>query len=339
MTRLLGMVLTCGVLAAALTTVTIVLRLTPHPWVAAAQASIPVLLPLTSVAAVVAALVNRPLTSVTATLCVLTWVVISGGVGEVRTAPPGTAVLRVLSTNLLITNPLDGETIEDILSQDADVVVTLETTDEMRARLTAALTGYRPVAVGEGPRGSLAVIWQHERLTDRLLAVGTVAVAGSRLPRVEYRMPGTDQDLRGEATVSIVGVHLHAPLDRESLRIWRRELAALAALGGTGSSTTILAGDFNAGLVHPGMHALNSTFRDAAMLSGKLSPRTWPSSGHGPLPAVFDLDHVLVGEGLVVAGHRTVGVAGSDHLGLLVEIGRLAPVDAGVDRASVAVVE
>ena len=52
---------------------------------------------------------------------------------------------------------------------------------------------------------------------------------------------------------------------------------------------------------------------------------TWPSSGRVdvagiPVPALMQIDHVLVGPGLAALAMRTVELPGSDHRAVIAEV-------------------
>lgn len=85
----------------------------------------------------------------------------------------------------------------------------------------------------------------------------------------------------------------------------------------------VVAGDFNAVVGHGPMQQLRRLgLRSAADLVGSGWAPTYPANGR--VPPLLAIDHVLVGPALGVTDLERVPVAGTDHLGLLVRIGRAA---------------
>lgn len=238
---------------------------------------------------------------------------------------PAADGFRLLAVNLLITNE-DAETIaSDLVDIDADVLVTLETTETTREALEAELATYRLVSTGDGKRGRWASVWVHERVSGNVIRERPLIVGDETLPGIEYRrQSGTDGDGR-DAPVHIVGVHLHSPVGQADAESWRRELADLTRHAGTGSEYMVLAGDFNAGAGHPHFAAILEYARDAGRSPWGSGTPTWPVFGRGHaayrwFPPTLDLDHILTGKRLAAKGYRTVRVHGSDHMAVTAEI-------------------
>jgi len=143
-----------------------------------------------------------------------------------------------------------------------------------------------------------------------------VKLSRSELPTVHVDVDGTE--------IRVVGVHLHAPSVTGQVHTWEEELEEIATLASADGERLVLAGDFNAGHGHPGFRDLLDAFDDTASSPFGGEP-TWPvrshaSGWHRLLPPLLDLDHILVGDGLVGTGNTRVSIAGSDHLGVAADI-------------------
>lgn len=212
----------------------------------------------------------------------------------------------VLSANLLYTNPDPAKAAAELNAVGADVLVTLETTEQLAGALEAGLGGMRPVAAGDTTETTRAVIW-----TDLpVLSTTTIDLGTRRLPVAVLEANGR--------RVTVVGVHTKSPLPRPSALQWQAELAALGAHLDLVSGPVVVAGDFNASTHHAAMRPLLDTFADAATARGHLFVPTWPTD-KGPVP-LLNLDHVLVRDGAQVGDFSTLRIQGTDHLALRVTV-------------------
>ena len=151
-------------------------------------------------------------------------------------------------------------------------------------------------------------------------------------------LPGRDAfitELRAEAwpglgmSLDLLSVHVLVPFGRRSLRIpllRRRQLRALLdhldAPRAVPDNARLLVGDLNSTAGMPAYRALTSRLRDLhlehARASGYRPRSTWAPSTRGP--RLWRLDHAL-GSGLAGARVEVVRIAGSDHAGLVVDLG------------------
>lgn len=124
----------------------------------------------------------------------------------------------------------------------------------------------------------------------------------------------------------VAGVHPTNPA--RSQQRWSEEGAALldqvrevrAANPGT---PAIIAGDFNAVDRHLTMQRFyRDGFHSAAADANRLWLPTWPAIG--PVPALIEIDHVLLSADLRASGLRGVTVSGTDHRGLIAQFGSSA---------------
>ncbi len=126
------------------------------------------------------------------------------------------------------------------------------------------------------------------------------------------------------ASLEIVNVHMANPImwpPWRSLRMRSRQLEALKRHISR-PRTRIVAGDFNASPVWPAYRHLAARLDDVAVLAARKRGER-PSPTWGPIqrgPRVLRIDHVFV-EGLLPLDARVVAIPGSDHRGLLVDVG------------------
>lgn len=98
-------------------------------------------------------------------------------------------------------------------------------------------------------------------------------------------------------------------------RMMAEEMAPLVARG-----PVIMAGDFNAVNQHLVMQRFfDLGLRDAAEDANAGWQPTWPANRR--FPPLVEIDHVLVSGALHASSLRTFRVQGSDHLGLIAEVG------------------
>lgn len=265
---------------------------------------------------------RRVLTAVAGALVALHVVVSARGRGGRRPPPIADASLRVrlVTANLLCTNPDVSRLADEIADEDADIVLVQEVTPEVlagvrRSRLWTAYP-HRRVAPRPGYHGA-ATFSRFPVVFDEVLDV-----AGSPMLRTDLATP--------HGRLRVVNVHTVAPLTREQARRWERQMAWLGAFADADASPVILAGDFNATGDHPPFRRLvRGRLRDAFDAVGRGSGATWPI-GHRLLPPLLRLDHVLVGEDIGVGALRAVPSAGSDHARLVVTLGIRDPLPSEV---------
>ena len=211
----------------------------------------------------------------------------------------------LVTQNLWYEHPEPDDAARRVLGLDADVLVLVEYTPQHRAALRRAGILDRYPHRWEEPGelgGGLAVFSRLPFGEPERLSTWSGAV---RL--------GLELD---EGTVDLYAVHPVAPSDYWGLRRWKGDYTTLTdALAGAGPDT-VVAGDFNATGSHQRLRKLMATadLRDAQDVSGGGFAATWPSSGW--MPPVMRLDHVLVGDGIGVAGVEVLDHLGSDHRGL-----------------------
>ena len=166
------------------------------------------------------------------------------------------------------------------------------------------------------------------RSEGRLPAAGAAGTAVfSRFPitRTERLAPDLNHQnwvctvtVPGVGPVQVVAVHPARPYRGGSR--WLPEQRILQDTLPT-SGLRVLVGDFNAVASHPTQRALRDAgWRTAVDQTGAGWAPTYPADS-GRLPALIDIDHAYVSDGLQATALRRVEVSGTDHLGLLVTVG------------------
>ena len=147
----------------------------------------------------------------------------------------------------------------------------------------------------------------------------------TRLPRAHRDAYLTEIEPPAGAAIEIVNVHIlapHAGLPWRALPIRRAQLRGLDAhIAASPERCRVLVGDLNATPLWPMYRRLTRRLQDGAWDAvrgnGGRPGRTWGLwSG---APRLLRIDHVLVC-GVTVSAVRVVGVRGSDHSALVVDL-------------------
>ncbi len=148
----------------------------------------------------------------------------------------------------------------------------------------------------------------------------------SRQVRLAFEQIFVTVDTPQLGPLIVAGVHPSNPA--RSQRRWSEESAALLEhvreiRAGSPGTPAIVAGDFNAVDRHLTMQRFyRDGFHNASADANRLWLPTWPASG--PVPAVLQIDHVLLSEDLEASSVRSVTVSGTDHRGLIAQFGAAA---------------
>ncbi|WP_243057002.1 endonuclease/exonuclease/phosphatase family protein [Nocardioides sp. SR21] len=153
---------------------------------------------------------------------------------------------------------------------------------------------------------------------------GTMVFARTELAGAEPLATTNDGWVVTMGDLTVMAVHPWAPTEPE---LWTAEHAILEEAVAE-HDPDLLVGDFNATLDHAPMRALSDAgYRDVGELANQGWLPTWPASGTVDvlgvgLPALVQIDHVLVGPGLAALGMHTVELPGSDHRAVVAEVAR-----------------
>ena len=242
--------------------------------------------------------------------CVYMLLVATSAYRNHRNCPKSTGV-TLTSANLQFTNHLTSEALKNLTSGDPDYIVTIETSEQALVSIQTNLKNYLQVTSGSGARGSMVVIWAHSRVMRSVSAQTAISLKAST-----NSLPAASISVNGK-NVTLVGVHLSAPITNTHLEIWGNELNELKEHAQKHEGGLVFAGDFNASLYHRELNSLAQMCPDAAKTRGVHRSHTWPQDGGMfsiLLPwAVMGLDHVLCSPDVQVLAYSEISVHGSDH--------------------------
>ena len=234
------------------------------------------------------------------------WVVLSvqntaGG------ALTGNHALRLMTFNVLTSNPTPEDAIRHVLEQDADIVCLPEVDTGWNAFLEPLRQHY-PHRVEQLPHGNFGIA-----------VYARVEVTKSEVLWLERGRPSVrlDFELEGKP-VTLIAIHPLPPVTSEHVPHWRSLLRKAAALAAEIPHEVIVTGDLNATPWCEGMRLLRAgsglDFRSKAPVWRP----TWGLRG----PMMMAIDHVLLTDGLAVRKRAIGPDVGSDHRSVLVEIAR-----------------
>lgn len=220
-------------------------------------------------------------------------------------------VLRVMTANLYFGTADVGQVVQLVRDRRIDVLALEELTPDAVAGLhRAGLRRELPYAVNRaavGPAGT--GLWSRLPITEVV-----AEPAGFNAAAIDVSVGGNRVRLRA--------FHPVTPLPTSAR--WRRSFAVMRTqVRADEGIATVLMGDFNATVHHRELRRLmGDRWRDAAEADGTGLVRTWAPRSH--VPALLDLDHVLVDHGMTVGHYATVPVHGSDHHAVIVSVGMSA---------------
>lgn len=227
--------------------------------------------------------------------------------------PPGQLVAPSQPTRLFVANVYrDNDRFDEVLARidelRPEVIVLVEFSAEHRAQFEASPLNDRYPARAMSNDGDYTV--------------GVFAQSGTRRTMINRsdELPALDIDI-ANSTITVVGVHVTAPKNAELADQWRRGFEGLQRVDG--SRNVVLAGDFNATRWHgPYRELVDNGWTDVHDAAGDGLSSSWqPSQLRRLLGPIMRLDHVLTG-GRVTAGPPVdVRLPGSDHAGIVIDIG------------------
>lgn len=225
--------------------------------------------------------------------------------------PGGPERLRVLSANLLSSNS-HTELVRSMLQVESpDVVVLLEYSVAWHEALRWLETDY-PYYWREPRSGNFGIAVYSRR-----------PIARQRVLQLGQDGPlclSVDIDLAG-MPVTIWGVHTYPPVSGEASAARNEQLMDLASHVRDDQATCVVVGDFNCTSWSPWFERLlaDTHLRDSRVGHGVQA--TWPTSPFWLFPMRIPIDHCLVSQRLAVVGRRVTTSFGSDHLGVVVDLG------------------
>jgi endonuclease/exonuclease/phosphatase (EEP) superfamily protein YafD len=223
--------------------------------------------------------------------------------------------LRVMSVNVLVTNPRHADVIKAIERAQPDVVALQEVSGAWHpvvARLAERLPHVAPAD------------WRTQPSDNILL---------SRHPIVESRVvtaPGQYWFAHVEATLDVSGrrlrvlaVHPPLPGSPELTAIRQLHLDYYARTAAASDLPLLIVGDFNITPYSPRFRALLREGGLSYVHLGWAWPRSWPSANYGQVQRYvrgFPIDHVLTSRHFAATGARTVADVGSDHYPVVADL-------------------
>lgn len=218
---------------------------------------------------------------------------------------PGSPRLRVVSYNMLRSNPHAPEAAAHIAALAPDVVVLLEVTPAQLPVFTAALPGWHHVAVPREDPFGIAVFTRRAPIGSEVLDLGPSSTPSLE---VQYEVDGR--------TVAIAAAHPPPPLSARMSHARDGMLRALSTWAAEQEGPALVMGDLNATRWSAVMREILGTGPLRSTHQFGLQG-TWPTF-LGPLAT--PIDQALVA-GPVEPVSQTVEPAfGSDHRMLLVEL-------------------
>ncbi len=239
------------------------------------------------------------------------------------TKPASEATLKVLELNTLAGGVDTVSLKAEIIKDDIDVLILVETNDIMVGRFDSAkiqelMPYHLHQTLAHDPISGLDNWWGTDIWSKTPLAAGQV-VSGFTYPTL------VSSTKVGDTEFKLVGFHAANPLANPEL--WANDLKRLTELETEfGETPTVIAGDFNAG---EGMATyrplVNDKFRDSAGVNKlEMFQQTWPMQKwplNGLDLPVMRLDHVLVNQMVEVYSSKAVRIDGSDHKAVVAELG------------------
>jgi endonuclease/exonuclease/phosphatase (EEP) superfamily protein YafD len=218
------------------------------------------------------------------------------------------AEVDLLTINIERDSSHAGAIAERVLELDPDLLLIQEYTPSTRdACLKVGLVGAYPHVWEDATEG-----WFGCAVLSRF------PIMGSEVREIGERPMGVVVLQVAGQRVTVVNVHVQAPIYPRDIVPWNAAFDDLTSLAEATEGPVIMAGDWNATGTHPPMRDLlrSGTLRDAHRNLRRWLPRTWPTGKR--YPPLLCLDHVLVSPTIEVLGASEVTVEGTDHRALLV---------------------
>lgn len=207
--------------------------------------------------------------------------------------------LRVLSQNVLMSNPQIQAVIDHVMASDADVVVFAETDQRWIDGLAPLATRY-PYRI-EVPRPDFFGI----ALFSRIPWTSQQVLSLDGLPAIQVRLHHQGHD------VVVIGTHPMSPVGARHAAMRDRQLKLLAAHVASLPGPALVVGDLNATPWSAGMRIAQS----AGMSYRSVEP-PWEPTWSVRTPFAVPIDHALATSPLLIT-QRSVGPdVGSDHRSL-----------------------
>jgi endonuclease/exonuclease/phosphatase (EEP) superfamily protein YafD len=212
--------------------------------------------------------------------------------------------LRVVSVNVLASNPKKEQVLKYLREADADVIILIEMDDEWTRQMEPLRDSHPHGAVqAEGGNSGLALFSRLPLQSVRLMELGE---RGRKAVEARLRHEG------GEAVV--VGVHPVPPIGPSRTADRDRYLSDVAAHVAAVNSPALVIGDVNATPWSAGVRLLT---KDGRL---RLAPGSWKPTWQARNIFAIPIDHALCSAGLVILNKHVGPDVGSDHRPIVVEL-------------------
>jgi endonuclease/exonuclease/phosphatase (EEP) superfamily protein YafD len=221
--------------------------------------------------------------------------------------PDAPANLRVLVSNVLMSNRQYGRLLSLVDSERPDVLVLVEVDSPWMQKLSALQNTY-PYRIAE-PRGDTKGIAVFSKIPFTQQA--TFELGHTDSPAISAQFSVASRPL------TIFALHACAPDDSRKTPVRDEQLRAAAEFSRRCRNLILTCGDFNTTPWSP-------AFRDVVNRSGLRDTRlgfgnqgTWPTKYS---PVLIPLDHCLVSPEIGVKSFKALPSIGSDHLPILIDL-------------------
>ena len=235
--------------------------------------------------------------------------------GWAASDPPASgAEFNLLVQNLWYRNEDPEALAQELLSRNSQVMVLLEYTP-------AHALAFK----GAGVLSRYPYRWEHVEPYGHGIAVFS-SIPFINPQDLELSGSGVSMELQlPDASVELFAVHFNAPTSVWDIPRWRNDFERATAILEQAGPRTVVAGDLNADWGHIRFRKLlaQGQLRDAQDLGSVGFASTWPASAY--FPTVLRLDHVLLGQGIVLQTFERLPRTSSDHLGLQAGLSLLKP--------------
>ena len=227
---------------------------------------------------------------------------------------PTAAKLRVAHGNLLYLNTKYDDTLDALITVDADVLTLCEVTETWHGKL-------------------LEHVGFHSLYPHRVICPADLADGIAVFSKINFETHSIKPMITKNAVVAtlshpsgrlqLITPHPMPPVSRIKIRDWRPSFESIRRSVDP-ALPTLLIGDLNAAHWHPSFrHLVNDGFLRhvrsgvRGRWAGGLAPSWRP---HRKAPRIVRLDHALISSGLHATDVSSFTIPGSDHDGLVVEV-------------------
>ncbi len=216
--------------------------------------------------------------------------------------------IKLFFANVYTANQQHDELIQQVLTEDADVVFLQEVNARWQTALNSIKTEYpHSIEVPREDNFGIAVYSQTPIISHQIHDWTMLDI-----PSVEFEIQRNGQIIHAITT------HPPPPINRYYYEAGQQQFEAITTIIKNQSNPSIVIGDLNTTVwsKHYPILTTDTGLTNASAGQGYLP--TWPTK---LLPMMIPIDHCLVSEHFAVIDFNTGGGIGSDHWPLIVELG------------------